>query len=74
MYQIEIYRKQFEQAVDMDAVIAAVRDLMTDDQALADGRPARDSEKIYVRFGCVVEAVKRINAIGYATDEDDEDD
>lgn len=36
----------------------------------------RASEKVYVQFGTVGEAVQRINALGYATDEDevDEDD
>ena len=73
MYQIEVHRNQYAQPVDMDAVCAACADLMTDDQATSDGSPARDVEKIYVRFGEVVTAVARINALGYATDEDESD-
>lgn len=71
MYQIEIYRKQYSQPVDMDAIVAAIADLMTDDQLTQDGSPARDHEKVYVKFGEVAEAVQRINALGYETDEDE---
>jgi hypothetical protein len=70
MYQIEIYRQQYSQPVDMDAVCAAVADLMTDDQFMNDGSLAREHEKVYVQFGAVAEAVERINALGYETDED----
>jgi DNA-binding transcriptional regulator LsrR (DeoR family) len=73
MYQIEIYRKQYDQPVDMDAVIAALGDLMTEDQMTNDGTLAREHEKVYVRFGCVGIAVDAINALGYATDEDELD-
>jgi DNA-binding transcriptional regulator LsrR (DeoR family) len=71
MYQIEIYRQQYAHPVDMDAIIAAISDLMTEDQATNDGTPAREYEKVYVKLGAVGEAVERINALGYATDEDE---
>lgn len=73
MYEIEIYRNNWNEPVDMDAVHAAIVNLMADDQEDQYGRDARTSEKVYVKFGCVVEAVKRINALGYRTDEDEED-
>jgi hypothetical protein len=71
MYQIEIYRQQYATPVNMDAVCDAVADLMTEDQATQDGTVARDHEKVYVQFGAVGEAVARINALGYSTDEDE---
>lgn len=69
MYQINIYRKQYSQPVDMAAIKTACAKWMTDDQ----GDPDRGGEFIYVQFGTVGVAVDAINALGYQTDEDVED-
>lgn len=71
MYQIEIHRQNYSTPVDMNAICTAIADLMTEDQVMQDGSLAREHEKVYVRFGEVVEAVRRINALGYTTDEDE---
>jgi hypothetical protein len=70
MYQIEIYRKQYGQPVDMDAICTAIAELMTEDQLDNYGNDVRESEKVYVQFGAVGTAVKLINELGYTTDED----
>lgn len=73
MYAIEIYRNDYNQPVDMEAVCAAIVGLMADDQTDDNGNDVREREKVYVKFGTVGEAVRRINALGYATDEDEPD-
>jgi hypothetical protein len=73
MYQIEIIRKDYRTPVDMNAVCEAIKDLMTEDQIDKYGDDVHASESVYVQFGTVAAAVQRINALGYATDEDEGD-
>lgn len=73
MFQIQIWPRQFGQDVDMAAVCAALADLMTPDQTLPDGGEARERDIVYVRFGTSSEALRRIHALGYDTDEDEPD-
>lgn len=70
MYQINIYRNDYSQPIDMAPIKAACAQWMTADQ----GRNDEDDEGgefIYVQFGTVVDAVAAINALGYRTDEDE---
>ena len=61
-YQINLTSRN----VDLTVALLAVSDLLIDDQDNEDSLPF-----VRVRLGSVVEAVKRLNAIGIATDEDD---
>jgi hypothetical protein len=61
-WQINIHRSDYSVPVDMKAVIAVCADLMTDDEI--------DGPYIYVNADDVSVAVERINALGYETDED----
>lgn len=70
MYQIEVRARSYGQQIDMSAVCEALRDLMTDDQTLSNGDEARTHNRVYVQFAAVEQAVARINALGYDTDED----
>ena len=68
-WQINIERTNYATPVDMDAVRTALADLIDDIEQI-DNR-GNDGEFVHVAAGNVGKAVERINALGYATDEDD---
>jgi len=74
MYEIEVFASGWDEQVDMDAVVAALADLMTADQYTNSGTLAREHNSVYVQFGTVADAVKRIHdlGLGYTTDEDND--
>jgi hypothetical protein len=61
--QIEVY---VHAQAEMHKVIGLVRDLMVEEQENMAERPF-----IRVRLGTVTEAVRRLNAAGFRTDEDE---
>jgi hypothetical protein len=68
-WQINIERKQYAQPVNMDEVRAALGNLIADiEQVSGQGRDL--DESVMVAAGDVGSAVEIINALGYATDED----
>lgn len=67
-YQINI----IDSDADMDAVRKACADLLHDDQA-SDSFTGGNGNSVYIDTdkGTVSQAVKRINDLGYSTDEDE---
>jgi hypothetical protein len=70
LWQINIERKNYAAPVDMDAIRTACADLIDGIEQLS-GQGHELDEAVMVAAGNVGKAVERINALGYATDEDD---
>jgi len=68
-WQINIERKQYAQPVNMDEVRAALGNLIADIEQVS-GHGHDLDEAVMVAAGDVGSAVEIINALGYATDED----
>ena len=77
LYEIEIHRNDYTTPVDMQKVYAALQEAHLDfdagerRQSLA-GVAEENPEYVYVD-GCVSDAVRVINELGYTTDEDEGD-
>ncbi len=69
-YQININRKEWNQAVDMQALRAALSDLIEGYEQV-DNQYGEEGEFVMVDNLSVGEAVRRITQLGYSTDEDE---
>jgi len=79
LYEIEIYRSDYQAPVDMQAIYSALEEahIPFDREERRGGRaPSADDqvEYVYVESGYVGRGVQVINVLGYETDEDEDED
>ena len=78
--EIAIQRKDYREPVDMQAIYAALKengiDFDPDERRtnISGDEPEENPEYVYVDNGSLGEAVRVINALGYTTDEDEDED